>query len=284
MGGARISVDVGRPDIFGCNVQIGKPGSGQTAIASPRPDRVVVRGHDLVGELIGSLSFSEFFFLLTCGRRPTADQAALLDACLVALAEHGLTPTVVAARMTLAADPAALQGAVAAGILGCGTVVLGTAALAYRAIEEIAAEAKGGDPAEAARRFATACRAGRRPLPGFGHPLHKPLDPRADRLIALARTRAVAGQGVAIAEAMVPIAAEVWGRPLPMNVSMAIAAVLHDAGVPFALVRGLPIVARAAGLVAHLAEEAENPIGFRMAAEAEAAIDYSGPEPAPPHV
>ena len=202
----------------------------------------------------------------------------MLDAALVAIAEHGLTPTNIAARMTLAADPLALQGAVAAGILGCGTVVLGTAALAYKAIDAILADvgAEGGIEA-AARRFAQRTREARQALPGFGHPLHKPVDPRAARLIAPARERGTAGRAVACAEALEKLVGPVWGKQLPMNVSMAIAATLYDVGAPYALVRGLPIVARTAGLIAHLAEEAENPIGFRMAAAAESAIRYVGP-------
>jgi len=264
-------------------VQIGKPGSGTTRISSPLADRVVVRGFDLSEDLIGKLSFSEYFYLLTAGKKPNDQQRFFLDACLVAIAEHGLTPTNIAARMTLAADPTGLQGAVAAGILGCGTIVLGTASLAFAMIEDIVADA-GPQPGlvDAARRYAERKRAERGTLPGFGHPLHKPTDPRAARLIALAKERAVAGRGVAIAAALSDIAVQVWKKPLPMNVSMAIAATLYDVGAPRGIVRGLPIVARAASLIAHLAEEETNPIGFRMAAAAEAAIRYDGEE-APAH-
>jgi len=265
------------------SVQIGKPGSGTTAIANPVADKVTVRGFDLASDLIGECSFSDYFYLLATGKKPNQQQRFFLDACLVAIAEHGLTPTNIAARMTLAADPASLQGAVAAGILGCGTVVLGTASLAFAMIEAIVADAgPGGDLSGAARRFAERKRAERATLPGFGHPLHKPTDPRAARLIALAKERGAAGRGVAIADALNEIAAQVWNKTLPMNVSMAIAATLYDVGSPSAIVRGLPIVARAASLVAHLAEEEANPIGFRMAAAAEEAIRYDGPE-TPPH-
>ena len=260
-------------------VQIGKPGSGTTAISTPLADKVIVRGFDLSEGLIGQISFSEYFYLLTAGEKPNALQRFFIDACLVAIAEHGLTPTNIAARMTLAADPAGLQGAVAAGILGCGTVVLGTASLAFAMIESVVADTgPEGDLQAAARRFAERRRAERGTLPGFGHPLHKPTDPRATRLIALAKERGAAGKGVAVADALTEIAAQVWKKPLPMNVSMAIAATLYDVGAPRGIVRGLPIVARAASLVAHLAEEEANPIGFRMAAAAEAAIGYDGGE------
>ncbi len=108
---------------------IGKRGAAVTALSTATADRIEVRGRDLAGELMGATSFTAFYFLLTTGRTPTEEQRFFLDVALVAIAEHGLTPTVQAARMTYAADPGALQGAVAAGILGCGTVVLGTARL-----------------------------------------------------------------------------------------------------------------------------------------------------------
>src|ERR1700752_8211 len=107
-------------------MQIGKRGASVSHICHAYPDRVEVRGRDLTGEIMGRLSFTEYFHLLLTGREPTGDQRFFLDLLLVAIAEHGMMPTNVAARMTLAADPNALQGAVAAGILGAGTVVLGT--------------------------------------------------------------------------------------------------------------------------------------------------------------
>src|SRR5260370_17769346 len=116
---------------------IGKRGAAATAIAAVLSDRVTVRGRDLAGDLMGRTSFTEFLFLLATGRAPTEEQRFFLDLSLVAIAEHGLTPSVQAARMTYAADPAALQGAVAAGVLGCGTVILGAADLCRRLVEDV---------------------------------------------------------------------------------------------------------------------------------------------------
>src|ERR1700742_1132690 len=107
--------------------QIGPAGDAVTHIAQAYPDRVEVRGRDLTGDLMGRLSFTEYFYLLLTGEEPTDDQRYFLDLLLVAIAEDGMIPTTVAPRMTYAADPESLQGAVAAGILGWGTVVLGTA-------------------------------------------------------------------------------------------------------------------------------------------------------------
>jgi citrate synthase len=116
-------------------------------ISRAHPDRVEVRGRDLTGDLMGRLTFTEYFHLLLTGREPTEDQRFFLDLLLVAIAEHGMMPTNVAARMTLAADPGSLQGAVAAGILGCGPVLLGTAEACAKLLEDVQAEvAAGADP------------------------------------------------------------------------------------------------------------------------------------------
>src|SRR3989449_4873099 len=108
-------------------MQIGKPGAPASHISQAYPDRVEVRGRDLAGDLMGRLSFTEYFHLLLTGREPSDDERFFLDLLLVSIAEHGLMPSNVAARMTLAADPGSLQSAVAAGILGAGPVILGAA-------------------------------------------------------------------------------------------------------------------------------------------------------------
>jgi citrate synthase len=255
---------------------IGKPGAARTAIAAASSDRVMVRGRDLARDLMGAVTFTDYAFLLATGRAPTDDQRFFLDLSLVALAEHGLTPSVQAARMTYDADPAALQGAVAAGVLGCGTVILGAADLCRKVIEDVLSRTEAfGSLDAAALAVAREHRQERKALPGYGHPLHKPVDPRAERMIELARERRIAGRSVEAALALTRAAAEVWGRPLPMNVSMTIAATLRDVDVPPGLIRAVPILARTAGLVAHCIEEAESPIGFLMASKAEEAIRHT---------
>jgi citrate synthase len=254
---------------------IGKPGAAKTAIAAAAPDRIWVRGRDLAGDLMGGATFTEFFFLAATGRAPAEEQVFFLDLALVAIAEHGLTPSVQAARMTYAADPAALEGAVAAGILGCGTVILGAADLCRALIDDVLARIPvAGSLGEAALAVAREHREARRPIPGYGHPLHKPVDPRAERMIALARQRGVAGRSVDAAVALTQAAAEAWRKPLPMNVSMAIAATLRDVDVPPGLIRAVPILARTAGLIAHLIEEQDTPIGFFLASKGEEAIAH----------
>src|SRR5881409_1074399 len=125
-------------------MQIGKAGDPVSHVSQAYPDRVEVRSRDLAGDLMGRLSFTEYFHLLLTGREPTEDQRFFLDLLLVAIAEHGMMPTNVAARMTLAADPGSLQGAVAAGILGCGPVILGTSEACAELLEEARARVVAG--------------------------------------------------------------------------------------------------------------------------------------------
>jgi citrate synthase len=231
-----------------------------TQISHAYPDRIEVRGRDLTADLMGRLSFTEFFHLLLTGREPTEDERFFLDLALVSIAEHGLMPSNVAARMTLAADPGSTQGAVAAGILGAGPVVLG-------ATEECALLLQRARARSAIDVVRDLHDAGQR-VPGFGHPLHKPLDPRAERIFELADERGVSGEYVAVARELRDAVGETWGWPLTLNVSLAIAAVLLDVGYPPFVAKAVPILARTAGLLAHLQEEREHPIGFALAARA----------------
>ena len=256
-------------------MQIGKAGDPVSHICQASADRVEVRGRDLCADLMGRLTFTEYFHLLLTGREPTVDQRYFLDLLLVAIAEHGMMPTNVVARMTFDADPGALQGAVAAGILGCGPVILGTSDECARLLEEGQARVVAGEkPSAVAEDLARAIRAAGGKAPGFGHPIHRPLDPRAERILELADERGVSGPHVLLARALREAVAAAWGRSLTMNVSMTIAAVLLDLGFPSAAAKAIPLLARTAGLLAHLAEEQENALGFLMAGKAEEAIAY----------
>jgi citrate synthase len=217
---------------------------------------------------MGRLSFTEYFHLLLTGREPSDDERFFLDVLLLSIAEHGLMPSNIAARMTLAADPESLQGAVAAGILGAGPVILGAAEDC--ALLLAAMHAEGRDPMQVARDIHAA--GGK--VPGFGHPLHRPVDPRAERILELADARGVSGPHVALARALRGAVAETWGKPLTLNVSLPIAAVMLDLGYSPAAVKAVPILARTASLLAHLAEEQTQPLGFLLAAKAEEAVEY----------
>jgi citrate synthase len=260
-------------------MKIGRQEHTHSAICGSNPETIVVRGHDLCGELIGRVGFSDFVWLLVTGQMPRPAQRAALDATLVAIAEHGLVPSVQASRMTLAAAPEALQGAVAAGILGCGSVLLGTAEAAGRFLDEVVRQARGAGLEEAARAVIGTYRADRRPIPGYGHPLHKGGDPRTVRLLEVAEENGTCGEHIVAARIVERLLPELTGRQLAMNVSAAIPAVLLDAGYPLLALRGVPILARTAGLIAHLLEEQQRPIGFVMSNVAASAIAYDGPAP-----
>jgi citrate synthase len=261
-------------------MKIGSQAGKLSAISASNPDTIVVRGHDLCADLIGRIGFTEHVRLLVTGRLPSPGQRRVLDATLVAIAEHGLVPSVAAGRMTLAAAPEALQGAVAAGILGCGSVILGSAEAAARLLAGLLAGSGSGDLAAVVQAALVEARDARRAVPGYGHPLHKRSDPRVARLLEVAADAGLAGRHVEIARLVEEKLPAVTGKPLVMNVSGAIAAVMLDAGFPLQAVKGVPILARTASLIAHLLEEQERPIGFSLADGGSSSIGYDGPSPA----
>jgi citrate synthase len=252
-------------------MRIGKQDNPYTAIATSDAETITVRGRDLCLDLIGKVDFTRYFWLLVTGVEPDDRQLFLANAVLVAIAEHGLVPSVVAARMTYAAAPEAFHGAVAAGLLGCGSVVLGSAEVAGRFLSEMVENAT---PAEEGVR---ALRAGRKPIPGFGHPQHSGGDPRANLLLALAAEQGMEGAHIAKLREIEAAIPAVLARSLPINVNGAIPAVMLDAGFPLAALKGISLLARTASLIGHLQEENERPIGFILSGKAAEAIDYDGP-------
>lgn len=257
---------------------------GKTAISTADADSITVRGRDLCSELMGKRGFTDFFCLLLIGKDPTPEQRDFLDAALIGIAEHGLTPSVQAARTTHAAAPEALQGAVAAGVLGCGSTVLGTAERAGEYLREGVERwrAQGGDPVAVAIAQTQETRDAGARLPGFGHPLHKKADPRCERLLQMAEERNTAGDHCRYARALQEAANQVWGRHLVMNISFGIPAVLLDVGFPSEAMKGVPILARTAGLLGHLLEERQRPLGFHLGAAAAESVEYDGDPPKKP--
>ncbi|HMK87577.1 MAG TPA: citryl-CoA lyase [Steroidobacteraceae bacterium] len=262
-------------------MKIGSQQHHTTAISASNAQTIVVRGRDLAKELMGKIGFTDHFWLLLTGSLPSDVQRRMLDATLVAIAEHGLVPSVQASRMTLAAAPEALQGAVAAGILGCGSVVLGSAEAAGRFFAEIARCMDSGAALDdSIGGVVRVYRSEGRAIPGYGHPLHKAGDPRAARLFEIAALAGCAGRYVAMAKRTQELLATLVGRSLLINISGAIPAVLLDVGYPLGALKGIPLLARTAGLIAHLLEEQERPIGFVLSHAAEGAIAYDGDAPA----
>jgi len=221
-------------------------------------EAIFIRNSNLCDDLIGKISFTEMIFYNLMGQRASSAQTAVLNAVLVTLMEHGLTPSAIAARMTALSSPEALQGAVAAGILGVGSKFIGTIEDSARLLEEMLGAPEGLE----ARAIAIVKRHrdARMLVPGFGHHLHRPDDPRTPKLLEVARQNDVAGRYV---EALLVLAKAVDAaakRHITINATGAIGAVLSEIGIPLDSIRGIAVISRAAGLVAHIQEERERPL------------------------
>ncbi|HST86817.1 MAG TPA: citryl-CoA lyase [Ktedonobacterales bacterium] len=242
------------------------PAEYPTGIGTSTATSIQLLGHDLAGDLLGKVGFGELALWLATQRRPTPQQVRVFEAVLVALADHGFTPTAIAARLTLYSAPDALQGAIAAGLLGGGSRFLGVTEDTGRFLSGVLATVEGDLPATEeqwdalARRAVAAARSDGRYIPGLGHPVHKSGDPRTPVIIAIAEREGLRGPHLQLFEAIGRVHAEILGRTLPLNGAGVGGAALADLGLPPALLRGVALLARAAGLLGHLAEELRSPI------------------------
>ena len=239
-----------------------------TSLGTSTADTISLLGQDLAGDLMGKVGFGELAMWLVTQRRPTPSQVRVFEAVLVALADHGFTPTAIAARLTYLSAPDSLQGALAAGLLGGGSRFLGVTEdcgqYLHAVLEAQAGELPTDDPGwealalDAVRRT----REQRAFVPGLGHPVHKVQDPRTPRLIEIADEEGLRGPHLRLFEAIGRTHAEVLGRRLPLNGAGVCGAALADLGLPVELLRGFALLARAAGLLGQLAEERRRPIGM----------------------
>ncbi len=250
------------------------PESQTTSIATDTPDDIFIRGKSLCRELIGKLSFTEMILFQMLGRVPTAAETVVIDACLVTLMEHGLTPSAIATRLVYSSAKEAMQGAVAAGLLGVGSLFVGTMEGCAELLDRMLASEDGLD-AEA-MRIAEEHRAARTPVPGFGHPTHKPDDPRSIVVLDLAQEQGLAGRHVDAIRALSRAVDETYGKHITINATGAIAAALGDCGVPAPIMRGFALITRCAGLVGHVREEQEKPAMRAMWEAADRAVPYDG--------
>jgi citrate synthase len=252
-----------------------EPDWARTWIGGSTRDEITVAGRDLPTEIMGRLTLTELSYLLVTRREPTPQQTRLLDAVLVSLADHGLTPSALAARLTYTGAPEAIQGAVAAGLLGAGSVFLGPAGdTAQFLFDALRASAAPADPDDATLRgiaelAVDARRAAGERVPGLGHPVHKAVDPRTPRLYAIALEAGLLGPHLRLLEHVAVVNEERSGKHLPVNGAGAGGAALVDLGLPPSSARGVVLIARTAGLVAHLVEEAERPVGMPLWLEVE---------------
>ncbi len=227
-----------------------------TRLCTHSTDAITVRGVDLVDELIGELSFTEMTYFAITGRRPTRAQTRILDAVLVTLMEHGLTPSAIATRMIYGSTPESLQAGVSAGLLAVGSMFVGTmegcAALIERILSAPDREQAADDIADEYRRM-------RKPIPGFGHHMHKPDDPRTPKLFALAEAEGVPGRHIAALRTLSAAVDQRFGKHITVNATGAVGALLGEIAIPAPIMRGIAVISRSAGLVAHIAEEQRTP-------------------------
>lgn len=236
---------------------------------------IFVRERNLCTELIGKTSFTEFVFMQVTGRNCGPVERAVLDAALVTLCEHGITPSAIASRLTYLGAPESLQGAIAAGLLGVGSQFVGTMEGSATILQQLA---DSGDGAEAkARDIVAQHRAEKKSLPGFGHPHHRPDDPRPAALFAVGRAAGVGGRYIDLIEMLSREVDRAYGRHLTINATGAIAAMLLEIDVPPSVMRGFAVLSRAAGLIGHLYEEQRKPAAGAMWKAADAAVDYKAP-------
>jgi citrate synthase len=258
-----------------------------TSIGTSDTTTIRLLGHDLAGELMGQVGFGELAFWLVAMRRPTPGELRVFESVLVALADHGLTPTAIAARLTLTGAPESVQGALAAGLLGGGSRFLGVTedagAFLVRALASYGGPPPASDEAwdEAARAALTEARTARRRVPGLGHPVHKDGDPRTPVLLRIAAEEGLLGPHLQLFQAIGRVHPEVLGRTLPLNGAGVCGAALCDLGFPVEILRGFALLARSAGLLGHLAEEMRRPIGPAVYAHVDRAADYRPPGDAP---
>jgi citrate synthase len=247
----------------------------RTWIGGATRDAITVAGRDLPADIMGKLTLTELAYLLVTRREPTPAQTRLLDAVLVSLADHGLTPSALAARLTYTGAPEAVQGAIAAGLLGAGSVFLGPAGdTAQFLFDALHADGAPADPDDArlariAEAAVDARRAAGERVPGLGHPVHKDVDPRTPRLYAVAAEEGLLGPHLRLLEQVARVHEQRTGKHLPVNGAGAGGAALVDLGLPPSSARGVVLIARTAGLVAHLVDEAEQPIGLPLWLEVE---------------
>ena len=255
-----------------------KTGLGTSDAAS-----ITLLGHDLATEILGKYSFGELSYYLITKRRPTPGQLVMFEAVLASLADHGFTPTAIAARLTYASAPDSLQGALAAGLLGGGSRFLGVtedcAHFLARELKEI-----GDAPTTQEGWDAAALNAVQKQrdigkfVPGLGHPVHKQGDPRTPVLMAMAREQGLFGSHLSLFESIGRVHSQVLGKTLPLNGAGVCGAVLADAGIPMGVMRGVALLARCAGLLGHLVEEQTDPIGIDVYMNVDRNIDYQPPK------
>ena len=255
----------------------------RTGLGTSDRDSITLLGHDLASEILGKISFGELAYYIITKKRPTPGQLVMFEAVLAALADHGFTPTAIAARLTYASAPDSLQGALAAGLLGGGSRFLGVTedcahflAAELRELPTLPTTEAEWD--EVAKQSIRARKEAGSFVPGLGHPVHKDGDPRTPVLMRLARENGTFGPHLSLFEAIGRAHPQVLGKQLPLNGAGVCGAVLADVGIPMGVMRGVALLARCAGLIGHLVEEQTDPVGIDIYMNVDRNIDYHPPQ------
>jgi citrate synthase len=251
-------------------------------IAWATPTKVVIHGLDLCEEIVGKLDFGQMAFLQLFARLPDERELRMFNAIMVILVEHGVTPSSLATRMTYAGAPESVQAAVAAGLLGLGSVFVGSLDNAARLLQESLPDPRHVPDVDAlACRIVDDYRARKEILPGIGHPFHKPIDPRAPALFRVAQETGYDGPYIRLMNAIGKEAERRLERALPVNVTGAMAAVASEMRIPWRICRGLAVAARSVGLVGHILEEMRQPMAntLYLRTEHEASAHLNPEEP-----
>ncbi|MFF5400595.1 citryl-CoA lyase [Peribacillus butanolivorans] len=230
----------------------------ETKIGMSKPDAIYVHGLNLTEDLIGKITLADMALLGALHRRPTDEESKMLNACMVAICEHGFTPSSVAARLTYLGAPEAVQAAVAAGLLGAGSVYLGAMENTAQMLQE-GWETYGHnhDFAIVAASILEERKAKKLQVIGLGHPIHKPVDPRTPKLFALAEELGFSGKHITVMKEIHRQMNEQKGKQITLNAAGAIGAILSDMNLHFSIVRSFAVAARAIGLIGHIVEEME---------------------------
>jgi len=236
-------------------------------IAWSTQDRIVVKGQDLCGDLLGKQSLGDVAFLILTDRLPDEHESVMFNALAVTLIEHGMTPSAIATRMTVTGAPEAMQAAIAAGLAGLGSVFVGSMETAAHLLQDAIPDPDQPVDVDAVAGAVVAeLRSRKAQVPGIGHPVHKPVDPRAVRLFEIAEQTGFSGPYVTLMKRIADLAGERAGKELPVNATGAIASIASEMGISWTVIRGIGVISRCIGLVGHVREELTNPIAREITA------------------
>lgn len=229
----------------------------KTRIGKSESNKIYVHGQELAEDMIGKVSLVEMAYIGATGREPKINEAKMLEAMMVTICEHGFTPSSMTTRLTYLGAPESIQSAIAAGLLGSGTVYLGASEQVAELLEKSFEKYGDEDNSIIAEKVLDEIQESKGILPGFGHPIHQPVDPRTEKLFELARELGIAGKNIDLIEKISEEFNHRKGKQITLNAVGAMGAIYNDMNIDYQIVRAFSVAARAIGLIAHVREEIE---------------------------